>query len=257
MIGRPAGSGSAVLAETLSKAGNGCTGVKLACGNRAASISDVLTCGLAGQARSRHGAGMAMQHLFPTPLWQGRLDDAALLADLAHSCRTLAEDDSAGRRWSRDNRYLGYTSYASLNDLPARDPAFGDLARWLVKQASGFAAAAHLDLAGRKPKLDSLWVNILKPGGGHSGLIHPHSIISGTLYVEVPAGAGSIRFEDPRLPMLMHSPPRSADAPAESRNFVHVEPAAGDLLLWESWLRHEVMPSAAKVDRISISFNFA
>jgi len=213
--------------------------------------------GLPAGREAAMGRGMATTFLFPTPLWQGRLDDAALLPDLAHSCRTLAEDDSAGRRWSRDNRYRGYTSYASLNDLPSRDPAFGDLARWLVKQASGFAAAAHLDLSRRKPKLDSLWVNILKPGGGHSGHIHPHSIISGTLYVEVPAGAGSIRFEDPRLPMLMHAPPRTADAPAESRNFVHVEPAAGDLLLWESWLRHEVMPSAAKAERISISFNFA
>jgi uncharacterized protein (TIGR02466 family) len=213
--------------------------------------------GLRGLPQAAMGRGMAIKLLFPTPLWQGRLDDAALLADLAHSCRALAQDDAAGRRWSRDHRYRGYTSYASLGDLPVRDPAFGDLARWLVRQASAFAAAAHLDLAGRKPKLDSLWVNILKPGGGHSGHIHPHSIISGTLYVEVPEGSGSIRFEDPRLGLLMHAPARSADAPAEQRNFVHVEPAVGDLLLWESWLRHEVMPSAAKAERVSISFNFA
>ena len=200
---------------------------------------------------------MAIQMLFPTPLWQSALDDAALVADLAHSCRTLAADDGAGRRWSRAHNYRGYTSYASLNDLPARDPAFGQLARWLVRQAQGFAASAHMDLAGRKPKLDSLWVNILKPGGGHSGHIHPHSIISGTFYIEVPPGAGAIRFEDPRLPLLMHAPPRTADAPPEARSFVHVEPVAGVLLLWESWLRHEVLASAAKSDRVSISFNFS
>ena len=198
----------------------------------------------------------AVTHLFATPLWQGALADDALLAALAHSCRSLAADDAAGRRWCRAHRYRGYTSYASLNDLPARDPAFAALARWLVKQAAGVAEAAHLDLAGRKPRLDSLWVNILKPGGGHSGHIHPHSIISGTLYVEVPEGAGAIRFEDPRLPMLMHAPPRTHDAPEAQRNFVHVTPAPGTLLLWESWLRHEVLPSAARADRISISFNF-
>ncbi|WP_017667786.1 TIGR02466 family protein [Sandarakinorhabdus sp. AAP62] len=200
---------------------------------------------------------MAIQYLFPTALWKSHLNDAALLAELAASSHQLALDDAAGRRWSRAQNYRGYTSYASLNDLPVRDPAFASLARWLQRQATTFAVAAHLDLDGRKPRLDSLWVNILKPGGGHSGHIHPHSIISGTLYVEVPAGAGNIRFEDPRLPMLMHAPPRSADAPAESRNFFHIEPAAGDLLLWESWLRHEVMPSAAKSERVSISFNFA
>lgn len=200
---------------------------------------------------------MMLQLLFPTPLWHGRLEDETLLADLANSARALAADDVAGRHWSREHRYRGYTSYASLNDLPKRDPAFAQLARWLVRQASLFADSAHLELAGRKPRLDSLWVNILKPGGGHSGHIHPHSIISGTVYIEVPPGSGSIRFEDPRLPMLMHAPPRTAEAPAEHRNFMHVEPAAGDLLLWESWLRHEVMPSTAKQDRVSISFNFA
>ena len=60
----------------------------------------------------------------------------------------------------------------------------------------------------RKPKLDSLWVNLLKSGGQHSGHIHPHSLISGTFYVEVPSGSGPIRFEDPRLPLMMAAPPR-------------------------------------------------
>jgi uncharacterized protein (TIGR02466 family) len=210
---------------------------------------------------TQHKAGMrrlmAVQHLFPTALWQSKLDDAALLDDLAASAHQLEVDDAAGRRWSRAHSYQGYTSYGSLNDLPVRDPTFASLARWLQRQATAFAVAAHLDLAGRKPKLDSLWVNILKPGGGHSGHIHPHSIISGTVYIKVPPGSGSIRFEDPRLPMLMRAPLRTVHAPAEHRNFVHIEPAAGDLLLWESWLRHEVMPSAAKQDRVSISFNFA
>ncbi len=200
---------------------------------------------------------MTVSHLFPTPLWQSELADATLLADLAHSARALAADDRAGQRWSRDHGYRGYTSYASLNDLPVRDPAFADLARWLNAKARQFAAAAHLDYGAKKPRLDSLWVNILKPGGSHSGHIHPHSTISGTLYLEVPAGAGAIRFEDPRLPLLMHSPPRSADAPDAMRSFVHVAPRPGLLLLWESWLRHEVLPNGAKADRLSVSFNFA
>ena len=110
---------------------------------------------------------------------------------------------------------------------------------------------------GRKPRLDSLWVNLLKPGGHHSAHIHPHSILSGTLYVEVPAKSGDIRFEDPRLPMMMASPVRRDDAPEELRPFVAVAPTAGLLLMWESWLRHEVLPGQAKADRLSISFNFS
>ena len=108
-----------------------------------------------------------------------------------------------------------------------------------------------------KPKLDSLWVNLLKPGGHHSAHIHPHSILSGTLYVEVPPDSGAIRFEDPRLPMMMAAPVRRDDAPEELRPFVTVSPRAGLLLLWESWLRHEVLPGRSKADRLSISFNFS
>jgi len=192
---------------------------------------------------------MAVRSLFPTLLYEAEIGDAALLAQLAHSIRSLARDDAAGLRWSRDKGYRGYTSYASLNDLPTRDPAFADLARLLARHAAEFAKAAGFELA-RKPRLDSLWVNLLKAGGQHSGHIHPHSVVSGTLYVEVPAGAGAIRFEDPRLPLMMAAPPRED-------SFVSVEPRPGLLLLWESWLRHEVLAGGSKGDRLSVSFNFA
>lgn len=199
---------------------------------------------------------MSTRPLFATLLHQSMIDDAALIEELAHSCRSLAQDDRAGRAWSRDKGYRGYTSYASLADLPLRDPVFAELARRLAKPVRGFAADCALDLAGRKPRLDSLWVNVMKPGATHSGHIHPHSIISGTFYVDVPEGAGAIRFEDPRLAMLMASPPRAEDAPEPLRSFVHVTPQPGMLLLWESWLRHEVMPHEGKGERISVSFNW-
>jgi len=185
--------------------------------------------------------------LFATQLYEADLPDAALLGELAHSIRTLAEDDQAGRRWSKEHNYFGYTSYASLNDLPKRDPAFADLAKLLARHAASFARELGWD---RKPRLDSLWVNLLKSGGQHSGHIHPHSILSGTFYVEATAGSGAIRFEDPRLPLMMAAPPR-ADS------FITVEPRPGLLLLWESWLRHEVLAGAGKSERLSISFNFA
>jgi uncharacterized protein (TIGR02466 family) len=199
---------------------------------------------------------MMSRTLFVTRLYEADLADPPLLADLAHSIRSLAEDDAAGRRWSREKGYRGYTSYASLDDLPRRDPAFADLQRILVSHAAKFAGSLAFDL-GRKPKLDSLWVNLLKSGGHHSAHIHPHSILSGTLYVEAPEGSGPIRFEDPRLAMMMAAPMRREDAPEELATFVEVTPRPGLLLMWESWLRHEVLPGTAKADRLSISFNFA
>lgn len=189
---------------------------------------------------------MTMRELFPTRLYEGRIDTA----DLADACRAIAAQDRAGQRWSREHGYRGYTSYASLNDLPLRDPAFADLAKALDRHVAAFAKASGFRLA-KRLKLDSLWVNVMKPGATHSGHIHPHSVVSGTVYVETPPGAGPIRFEDPRLPLMMAAPL------SDEARFVTVEPTAGTLLLWESWLRHEVTAGRAKADRISVSFNYA
>jgi uncharacterized protein (TIGR02466 family) len=190
---------------------------------------------------------MPVRSLFATQLYEAELGNANLLAGLAHSIRTLARDDEAGRDWSRAKRYAGYTSYASLNDLPRRDPAFAELAKILKRHATSFARELEWDV---KPKLDSLWVNLLRGPGHHSAHIHPHSILSGTFYVEVPSGSGAIRFEDPRLPLMMAAPQRPD-------SFITVEPRDGLLLLWESWLRHEVLPGTGRGERLSVSFNFA
>jgi len=199
---------------------------------------------------------MTSRTLFATRFYEGALGDAVLLADLEDACRAIAEQDEAGRRWSRDHGYRGYTSYASLDDLPLRDPRFADLVKALNRHVISFARDCAFDLGGRRLKLDSLWVNLLKPGGTHSGHIHPHSVVSGTVYVTVPPGAGALKLEDPRLPLLMAAPPRTANAPEELGNFVYAAPAPGTIFLWESWLRHEVVAGTAKRDRISISFNY-
>lgn len=191
---------------------------------------------------------MTVRTLFPTHFYDAPLGDAALVTELDEACRDLAAQDKAGQRWSKEHGYRGYTSYASLNDLPLRDPRFADLVRLLDRHVAAFAKDAGFQL-GKKLKLDSIWANILKPGGTHSGHIHPHSVVSGTIYVAVPPGSGALRLEDPRLPLMMA-------APSRPDTFVYVEPEVGSVLLWESWLRHEVMPNAAKQDRISISFNY-
>ena len=199
---------------------------------------------------------MPIRHLFATPFYEDLLGDAALVEELAHSCRTLAADDVAGRRWSKAHGYPGYTSYASLADLPARDPVFADLVRVLNRHVGRFAEACAFDLGGKRLKLDSLWVNVLKRGGTHSGHIHPASVVSGTVYVAVPPGSGALKLEDPRLPMMMAAPSRRDDAGEQLANFVYAQPSPGSVFLWESWLRHEVVANAARDERISISFNY-
>ena len=204
---------------------------------------------------------MSLRPLFVTEIYQASLAEGrgfdTFNAELEEAVRMLAEEDAAGRAWCKANAYGGYTSYASLDDLPQRATVFAELKTKLDSHAKAYAKALHMDLGAGRLRLDSLWVNLLKPGAGHSGHIHPHSVISGTVYVAVPPGASALKLEDPRLPLMMAAPPRDSDAPESARSFVYLRPEPGTVLMWESWLRHEVPANAAKAPRISISFNYA
>ncbi len=202
----------------------------------------------------------SVDHLFATQIYQARpLGTRAkrLNADLERACHVIAGGDRAGQAWCRDHGYAGYTSYASLNDLAWRDPVIADLVEVLNGHVARFARGLDFDLGRRKLALDSLWVNVLDPGGMHAGHIHPGSVISGTYYVALPAGAAGLKFEDPRLQHMMAAPPRKTNAGRRNKNFVEIAPKPGTILLWESWLRHEVPPSRAKTQRVSISFNYS
>jgi uncharacterized protein (TIGR02466 family) len=197
--------------------------------------------------------------LFATTIYQSPLGGAgakALNAQLKREALALRQDDRAGRAWSVQHGYRGYTSYASLTDLTSRSPTFADLAKALDRHATAFAKLQNFDIPKSALRLNSLWVNVLDPGGMHAGHIHPLSVISGTYYVDTPKGASALKFEDPRLGLMMGAPPRKSSAPRTQQSFVTITPAPGMVLLWESWLRHEVPPSAAKSARISISFNY-
>lgn len=196
---------------------------------------------------------------FSTPIYRASLSEFGPVVDtdeLHASCYAIAEDDEAGQEWCEENGYPGYTSYASLSDLGWRFPIFASLTEALDAHVATFAQDLAFNLDGRSLVLEDLWINILPEGGTHSGHIHPHSVISGTTYVAMPKGTSAIKFEDPRLPMMMAAPPRTKDAPVHLRNFVYLAPDVGDVLLWESWLRHEVPLNTAEEDRISVSFNY-
>lgn len=197
--------------------------------------------------------------LFPTRLYRTELTGRPghhLVADLIRASRAIAADDTAGQRWSRDNGYPGYTSYASLDDLAWRAPEFAELGKHLERHAKTFARQLQWDMVGRKLTLDTLWINILDPGGAHTSHIHPLSVLSGTVYLAIPPGASALKLEDPRHGLMMAAPPRQTKLRPENQTFVEVAPKPGTILMWESWLRHEVPVNRARKERISVSFNF-
>lgn len=178
------------------------------------------------------------------------------LKDLKKEIFQIRKVDQNGQKWSAENYPCGYTSYGSMDQLHRLSSTFEALQAKLDLHVNKYLKTLSYDARKGTLKLNSMWINVMETGAQHTAHIHPHSVISGTYYVDVPAGASAIRFEDPRLGLFMNSPLVKASAPASKQRFVSLNPKAGEVVLFESWLKHEVPRHTGRRERISISFNY-
>jgi uncharacterized protein (TIGR02466 family) len=200
---------------------------------------------------------MTVQKLFPTFVYTTRLNGAAALnRRLLPECRQLERDDESGRRWSAKNYPGGYTSYNSASRMYEVSPTFAQLKRGLDRHVASFAKSLEFDLEGRELQMTDCWVNIMPRQVVHSLHLHPLATISGTYYVHTPRGSAGLKLEDPRLDRYMAAPPLKVNARVDRQRWVVTPAQAGTLVLFESWLRHEVPPNPASSPRVSVSFNY-
>lgn len=201
---------------------------------------------------------MPIEAWFPTFIYRAPLqkDGRRFNAELLEECRRWRELDADGRRWSERSYPGGYTSYGSLCKLHRMSPTFGELERRIARHALRFARHLEMDLTDRALTMTDCWINIMPRGTSHGLHLHPLSTLSGTYYVKTPRGCSSLKFEDPRLGRYMAAPPKKPDARPENRTFVAYPAEAGQVILFESWLRHEVAANRTAAERVSVSFNF-
>jgi len=192
--------------------------------------------------------------IYSEPLQKAGLD--RLNDDLEDECRRIRAHDTAGRRWSAANYRGGFTSYASLSLLHRTSSSFARLEAKITLHVRRFARLLDLDLRGRRVFMTDCWINIMPAGAAHGLHLHPLAFVSGTYYVRTPPGCAGLKFEDPRLDRFMAAPPRRPDARPANRSPVIYPAEAGRLILFESWLRHEVAPNPVPAERISVSFNY-
>lgn len=203
---------------------------------------------------------MSLINLFPTRIYLAPLKAASLVRfnqDLADEAAGLRDSDTAGQRWSARHYPGGYTSYGSHDKLHCISSSFAALEKALDRHVKQYAKDLGYDMRGRKLGMTDCWVNMMAGAVTHGLHLHPLSFISGTYYVQVPKGAAAIKFEDPRLDRLMAAPPKRDDIGPREKLHYSVKPKAGEVVLFESWLRHEVPPSFTVRERISVSFNYA
>jgi uncharacterized protein (TIGR02466 family) len=203
---------------------------------------------------------MTIRTLFPTLIYTARLQGAGATAfnrELLRETAQIRDHDAAGRKWSAKRYPGGYTSYGSLCHLQKMSQTFAALEKKLRRHVNRYVRALELDMDGRSLAMTDCWVNVMPPQVVHGLHLHPLATISGTYYVKTPRGSSGLKLEDPRLDRFMAAPPRRVDSAAEHQPWVTIPAVAGNVVLFESWLRHEVPPNPATGERVSISFNYS
>ena len=108
-----------------------------------------------------------------------------------------------------------------------------------------------------KPVLGNMCANVNYPGGYNRPHLHPNSLFSGVYWIKTPMKSGNLMLYDPRPGVQMVMPNRKDDQlPPELWREVHYEPMAGRIIMFPSWLWHEVRTNESNDTRISVSFNF-
>ncbi|MGH8456297.1 MAG: TIGR02466 family protein [Stenotrophobium sp.] len=200
-----------------------------------------------------------IQAWFPTLIYCERLlakGGQAFNAELLRECYQIRGHDQKGLRWSLKNYPGGYTSYGSMDRLHRFSSTFDQLRAKIDPHVRSFARAQDWDLRGGKLEMTDCWINIMPRGCAHSFHLHPQSVVSGTYYVKTPRGCSGLKFEDPRLSRLMAAPSRKSGRKPELQAHIGYPAKAGQVILFESWLRHEVPASLVDGERVSISFNY-
>jgi uncharacterized protein (TIGR02466 family) len=202
---------------------------------------------------------MSIDIWFPTFIYYEPLKQRGLErfnSELLKECYQVRDYDDEGREWSEKNYPGGYTSYSSMAQLHRFSSTFGELESRINAHVKAFTRHLEMDLRKKRVFMSDCWVNIMPRQVVHSLHLHPLSFISGTYYVSTPKECSRIKFEDPRLSKFMAAPPRLPEVSDRNKQFVSYQARAGHVILFESWLRHEVAANQSDHDRVSISFNY-
>jgi len=190
-----------------------------------------------------------LQLLFGTPLWRAKWP-ASLSPSLRRIADQVESDVANGEINSSFNKsnFLGFQSRRCLlKDSPYLEAC--------ERQALLAILKSILPLSSNFRILS--WINCTPPGSHNSAHVHPGAEISGVFYISVPPESGRLVFRDPRPQSEMsHLTTKFGTALGALRPRFEVTPEPGELLLFPSWLMHQVEPGLGQHGlRISMAFN--
>ena len=107
----------------------------------------------------------------------------------------------------------------------------------------------------KKLKLDNLWCNINYKNSYNVSHVHPEVHFSGVYYLETPKNCGKLIFTNPNTFVRMHPEMKQASEHPNFKSHFYIQPVENLLLIFPSYLLHEVEMNNSNEKRISISFN--
>lgn len=198
-----------------------------------------------------------LNHLFTTPILRDIVEltpeQRAEIGEYLLSLRATAPGESKSNRggWHSSGNLFG----PEHRQFPAmRDAIMKALSRYIA-EVFGHRGEFQLALAG--------WTVINRPGDHNVPHNHATNLLSGALYLNVPEGmtGGAINFQDPRFNLNAHETEgmrRLKMKPPWMSTRFSVQPGAGEIIVFPSWLNHWVEPfqcDQSDALRIVISFN--
>lgn len=202
---------------------------------------------------------------FPTCIYQGQYYDYKKFNPILEKrLYKIKNEDTTTNELSKTHYGLGWTSYHACNgnytskyNLENLD-IFDPLKEFIWQSILDYNKFVGFDPINMETtRLGVVWGNINGKYSYHEQHIHPNSFLSGVYYVNAPKGSGNINFIDPRnsIRSVEMEPNRDKDLTDPLRRSIEVEPQDGMLLLFPSWLGHEVQQNLTENDRVSIAFN--
>ena len=149
----------------------------------------------------------------------------------------------------------GESHYISTNRYILNNPKYSELKEYVLKQTNTFMTDV-LSVDGTA-RLTQSWVNCNAPGQHTHLHSHPNSIVSGVFYFELPEDSGDITFHNGFMAVQSYGLRPKYKLPknkyADPRFIFKL--GVGDLILFPSYLIHNVPVNTSNLNRWNVAFN--
>jgi uncharacterized protein (TIGR02466 family) len=187
---------------------------------------------------------MNIEYFFPTAIYSEKLQNLAVEI-LPVVKKQLENKDLLTYHWGYKTTFQVESGLELFSELSV----FKDL---IIDRAKLFLHNQGYEISNAEFTVQ-IFASDMTVNDSHGIHTHPNALISGVFYLDVEENSAPIVFYDPRPFRKFLALPRNQETIASYEKVMFV-PISGLLLLWESWLEHEVPKNQSK-KRITLVFN--